>query len=162
MAYESFDPREVIRTQIGTNKATNPDDWEEQKVLTITHQGISYDIPMYMSEESLSKELPTLPFIDMNLMRVDYDPHDIGATTRKHEAYLDIGVYFTQSDEIDATTFGKAIVDELLNQLRTNQDSCAFTGINYLYLRNVRLLKQDNEKQVVYQYVIEVYCIYYD
>lgn len=162
MSFTSYDPRELIRSTIGTSKAVNPDSWEEQYVLTITHEGITYNIPIYLSEESLSKDLPSLPLIDINLMQVDYDPHDIGATTRKHEAYLDVGFYFTQSDEIDVATFGKAVVDELIDKVRSYQEACSFGGNSFVNVKGVRLLRNEKEKQVVYQYVIEIYCIYYD
>ena len=98
----------------------------------------------------------------MNLMLVDYDPHDVGATTRKHEAYIDVGVWFCQADEINPTTFGKAIVDELIDKVRTTQESCGFSNISFTNIRSVRLLTEDNGRQVVYHYVIELYCLYYD
>jgi len=162
MSHTSYDPRELIRSTIGTSKAVNPDSWDEQYVLSITYEGINYDIPIYLSEESLSKDLPSLPLIDVNLMQVDYDPHDIGATTRKQEAYLDIGFYFTVSDEYDAAGFGKAVLDEVLDKVRSYQETCSFGGSSFVNVRGVRLLRNTTEKQVVYQYVIEVYCIYYD
>lgn len=168
MSYSSFDPRKEIRETIGTAKAINPDSWDEQYCLSITHEGIDYDIPIYMSEESRSDELPTFPFIDMNIMEVSYDPHDVGATTRKSEAYIDIGFWFTSNDEINATDFGKDVIDQLINRVRTEQQSCSYSGIHYVYVRNVRLLrenqmsKQTQGRQVVYHYVVEIYAIYYD
>lgn len=168
MSYTSFDPRKHIRETIGTSKAINPDSWDEQYVLSITSSGLDYDIPIYLAEETKSDEQPSFPFIDMNLMQGDYEPHDIGATTRKCEAYIDIGIWYTASDEVNATDFGKDIVDQLINQVRTNQDSCNFTNVSYIYVRNVKLLREEQMskkqtgRQVVYHYVVEIYVIYYD
>jgi len=157
----SFDPRENIRTIICTEKYTNPDSWDAQKVISITHQGLSYDIPIYLSEESSSLDEPPFPFIDINLMQCTYDPHDIGATTRKMEAYMDVGFYFTTSDLKTPATFGKAVMDELIDKIRDYQETCSFDA-SFVNVRNVRLLREDDGRQVVYHYVVEIYAIYYD
>jgi len=75
----SYDPRKELREVIGEEKAVNPDSWDEQYCLTISHEDISYDIPIYLCEESRSKDLPSFPFIEINLMKVDYTPCDVGA-----------------------------------------------------------------------------------
>ncbi|RLI63603.1 MAG: hypothetical protein DRO67_05480 [Candidatus Asgardarchaeum californiense] len=159
---ESLDPRELIRTTIGTSKAVNPDSWDEQQVLSITVSNIDYNIPIYLSEESSSLEEPPFPFIDINLMSVNYEPHDIGATTRKMEAYLDVGIWFTANDNYDPAIFGKAIVDKLIDQVRDNQELCAFGSEYFINVRRVRLLRSGQGRQVVYHYVIEMYVINYD
>ena len=71
----SFDCRKDIRETIGTLKAINNDDWEEQYVISVTADGMDYDIPIYLAEESASLEEPPFPFIDLNIMNVTYDPH---------------------------------------------------------------------------------------
>jgi hypothetical protein len=162
VTFESYDPRELIRGIIGTSKALNPDSWEEQYVLVVTHEGKEFNIPIYLGEESLSKDLPAFPLIDMNLLKVDYEPHDVGARTRKHEAYIDIGIYYGQSDEIDSTTFGKAILDAFQDAIRSNQESCSFGPSSFVSIRSVRAIRDDNANQVVYRYNVELYCIYYD
>jgi hypothetical protein len=162
MGFTSYDPRSLIRGIIGTSKAMNPDSWEEQYVLPVSHNGITYNIPIYLGEESMSKDLPAFPLIDMNLLRVDYEPHDVGARTRKHEAYIDIGIFYSQSDEIDSTTFGKAILDTLVDAIRSNQETCSFGPSSFVSIRSVRALRNDNANQVVYQYNVELYCLYYD
>ena len=158
---ESFDPRENIRDVIGTSKAVNPDSWDEQYVLTITHEGDSYDIPIYLSEESSSFDEPPFPFIDINIMRCDYDPHDIGALTRKMEAYMDVGFWFTAQDHQTPATFGKAVLDELIDKVRDNQETCGFNA-HFINVRNVRLIREGSGRQVVFHYVVEIYAIYYD
>lgn len=158
----TYDPRQLVRETIGTEVAVNPDSWDEQWCLSITHNGIDYDIPMYLGEEARSKDLPPLPLIEINLMNVEYEPHDIGALTRKCEAYLDVGIYFTQSDEIDTADFGKAILDELMNNVRENQEACNFGDSAFVNVRTIRQRREEIGRQVVYQYVVEIYCLYYD
>jgi len=158
---ESFDPRENIRTIIGTSKAVNPDSWDEELVLSITHQGLTFNIPIYLAEESSSLDEPPFPFVDINLMNVEYVPHDVGATTRKMEAYMDLGFWFTYTDDVDPATFGKAVLDELIDKIRDNQETCGFNAF-FVNVRNIRLLREGSGRQVVFHYVIELYAIYYD
>lgn len=156
----SYDYRETIREVIGTEKALNPDSWEEQWVLEVTHNGETYDVPMYMCEETRSKDLPAFPFIDMCLMRCDYKPHDIAARTREHEAYIDVSVYYTQSDEYDSASFGRAIMDALVDAVRDAQQACGF-GENFVNVQSIKLHK-DNGKTVVFRYLVEIYCVWWD
>lgn len=159
---ESFDPRESLRTVIGTKKAVNPDSWNEADVITFTSEGFTHNIPIYLSEESASLEEPPFPFIDINLMNVSYSPCDIGAEWRKCEAYLDVGIWFTASDNYTASTFGKALLDELVNQVRTEQVACGFGSDHFANIRNISLKREGSGRQVVYHYVVEIYFIYYD
>ena len=158
----SFDPRELVRSTIGTSKAVNPDSWDEHYVLSITNEGDTYNIPVYLSEESASLEEPPFPFIDINLMKVTYEPHDVGATTRKHEAYLDVGIWFTANDNYTPAIFGKAILDKLIDQVRSEQEVCGFGNDHFVNVRNVRLQREGRGKQVIYHYIVEIYLIYYD
>ena len=158
----SFDPRELVRSTIGTSKSVNPDSWDEHYVLSITDEGLSYNIPIYLAEESASLEEPPFPFIDINLMTVNYEPHDVGATTRKMEAYLDVGIWFTANDNYSPATFGKAILDKLLDQMRSEQEICGFGNDHFANVRNVSLKRDTIGRQVVYHYVVEIYLIYYD
>lgn len=158
----TYDPRDLIRETIGEQKALNPDSWDEQWCLTITENDIEYNIPIYLLEESKSKDLPPLPLIDISIVEVDYEPHDIGALTRKCEAYLDVGVYYTCSDEINPQSFGKAILDELMSRVRDEQENCNFGNSAFISVRSIRQRKEEIGRQVVYQFIVEIYCLYYD
>jgi hypothetical protein len=161
---ESYDPRECIRGIIGETHAIKEDSWEEQSCVTIENNGEIQYIPIYLSEEVQSLDAPSMPFIDIKLMLVNYTPHDIGALTRKHEAYLDVGVWFTHVDDVDSTTFGKKIIDKIQDQIRTTQENCGFYDchIDFINLRSVRYIEETQGRQVIYRYVLEIYCIYYD
>ncbi len=95
-------------------------------------------------------------------MLVTYEPQDVGALTRKQEAVIDVGIYYTVADDVDSADFGKAIVDELISQIRTTQENCGFEDISFTNIRAVRFRKEESGKQVVCQYVVELYCLYYD
>lgn len=165
MSHSSFDPRICIREIIGESYAVNPNDWDEQYCIQVEDKKRNtLNVPIYLSEEIKSLDLPNLPFIDIKLMTVSYVPHDIGARTRKCEAYYDVGIWFTHTDNIDSTTFGKTIADEIQNQIRTHQEVCGFKDcpIDFINIGKVRYLEERNGRQVVFHYVVEVYCLYYD
>jgi len=159
MTFTSFDPRKSIRSKIGD--ATWDEDKGEGYAITVTDSdGETAYIPMYLAEEVRSEVLAEMPFLDMNLAYCTYEPHDIGASTRKHDAYIDIGLWFTNTDNIDATSFGKKICDDIINLIRTNQ--CSFDGITFINVEGVRHIREDKAHQVVFHYVITVYCLWYD
>jgi hypothetical protein len=159
MAYISFDPRKEVRTKIGTQI------WDKDKgtgyaIQAADSKGKTIYVPIYLSEEVRSEVLANMPFIDVNLALCTYTPQDVGAVTRQHEAYLDFGIWFTDTDNIDVTLFGKTICDEIVNQIRTNQ--CAFDNISFINVEEVRHIKEVQAHQVVYHYVVTVYVLWYD
>lgn len=165
MTHISYDPRRAIRDVICGLYAIKKGSWDEQYCITVENKhGDDIRVPVYLSEETKSLEQPSFPFIDIKLMLVNYTPHDIGALTRKHEAYFDVGIWFTLTDEVDSATFGKTITDEIQNQIRSTQELCGFHGcpIDFINVRAVRYLEETDGRQVVFHYVVELYCIYYD
>lgn len=82
MAFDSFDPREAIRTVI-TTAADLFSNGSEQRIITITDSvGNNYQIPIYLTEETKSDELPPLPLIEFGLLHETALPQDIAASTR--------------------------------------------------------------------------------
>lgn len=161
----SYDVRTCIREIIGTPRAINPDRWEDQYCIDIENRhGDTIYIPIYLAEEVKSETQPSMPFIDIKMMLTTYTPQDIGALTRKHEAYLDVGIWFTNTDEVDSTEFGRTIADEIQDQIRTTQEACGFHDcpIDFISVRAVRYLEEKEARQIIYHYVVEVYVIYYD
>jgi hypothetical protein len=165
MAHTSYDPRKKIRETIGTLHAVKKGSWDEQYCIPIADShGDTLYIPIYLGEEAKSLDEPSMPFIDIKIMLVEYTPHDVGALTRRHKAYLDVGIWFTHTDNVDSTAFGKKIIDKLQNLIRTTQENCGFSGcpIDFININTVRYLEESNGRQVVFHYVLELYCIYYD
>jgi len=159
MSYTSFDPRKTIRSVIGT------DFWDKDKgalyaLTTTDSKGKIQYIPFLLSEEVKAEVLMNMPFLEMNLAYCLYEPHDIGASTRKHDAYIDIGLWFADTDNIDVTSFGKDICDNIVNEIRTNQ--CSFPGITFINVEDIRHIRETRAHQIVFHYVITVYCLWYD
>ena len=66
---------------------------------------------MYFSERIKSNLLPSMPYIEMRIVKTYYLEHDVGATTRKMDSYIDLHVYVTDTDNIDREAVGKKIKD---------------------------------------------------
>jgi hypothetical protein len=159
--YKSYDPREVIRENIGKSKYRVGDSEEEYWMFEVKDKLTDdIEIPLYLAEEVKSGSIKEMPFIDMNLMQVEYAPHDIGARTRRHKAWLDIGLWYADTDNIDRHDFGKKIVDKLIDKIRSTQ--CGMTHIDFINVESVRLLREPGAHQVIYHYVISIYCLFYD
>jgi len=159
MTYTSFDCRKSIRETIGTTWWTE-EDGETWNSTVTDNDGTTIRIPIYLAEEVKSESLKEMPFIDLNLALVNYITNNVQGDKRKVEAYIDIGLWYTNTDNINITSFGKKIIDELQDKIRTNQ--CLFTGIDYITIENVKLLREPLAHQIVYHYVITVYAEYYD
>lgn len=115
---------------------------------------------MYLAEEVKSESLKEMPFLDMNIADVRYTPHDIGAATRKVDCYIDIGLWFADTDEIDRTSFGKSVCDKLVDLIRTYQSTT--DGITFMNVESIQNIREMRAHQVIYHYVITVYVLYYD
>jgi len=162
MTFSSFDPREALRTII-TTAVDLFQTGTDQRVITITDaNGNVYKIPVYLTEESKSDVLPPLPLIEFGLLHESAAPQDIGASTRKHEAVIDVHIYWQKSDDIEQNKFGKLISDELCDKIRTNQCGTV-SGTHFINVTNTgRVLTENYARQVVYHRIMEVYLLFYD
>jgi len=160
MAYISFDPRNSIRNKIGT-------DWDIEETgttvkciqITDNHNDPLY-IPMYFAETIKSENLPSMPYIEMRIVKTYYLEHDVGATTRKMDSYIDLHVYVTDTDNIDREAVGKKIKDFLQNAIRTNQYD--FDNIDWINVDSDDYLPETTGNQLVYHYIATIHCLYYD
>ena len=161
MVHTSHDPRKIYREAIGIEI----EDLDADKSLYCIRIEIDdlddIDVPMYLSTEIKTEELPTMPFIELHLLTSPSEPHDIGATTRKKEARIDIDIWYTDTDNIDVTSFGKQVADALCNLTRVNQ--CSVSDIDFMNITNEgRELIETRGRQVVFHLVLELYVLYYD
>jgi len=159
MAYSSFDPRKSIREKIGTTWWTE-EDGETWNISALDNDNTTIRIPIYLAEEVKSESLKEMPFIDLNLALVKYITNNVQGDKRKVEAHIDIGLWYTDTDNVNITSFGKKIIDELQDKIRTYQ--CLFPNIDYITVENVRLLRETNAHQTIFHYIITVYAEYYD
>ena len=162
MTKTSFDPRKAIREKIGTLKR-NFDDKINTYNLQITVGGSIHNtvnVPMYLAEEVKSGTIKEMPYMDMNLADCSYEPHDILASTRKVDCYIDIGLWFADTDNVDVTSFGKKVCDQISNLIRTHQSTT--DGITFMNVESIVNIREIKAHQVIYHVVITVYCLYYD
>lgn len=162
MAFESHDPREYIREFIGTNWDAQ-EDGEMASCVTIEDaEGDTTYIPMYLTEEVKSEILPSMPFMEMEIPpgATTYEPHDIGASTRKMESLINLHIYFTDTDNIDRTEFAKKIKDRMHHLIRSNQ-SCT-PGITFMNIEDDGLEEETDGRRVAFHYIAVLYVLYYD
>ena len=160
--YTSYDPRELIRTTIGTTWWTE----EEGDLYTVNITDNDYNtvrIPLRLAEEVKTESLDELPYIEMALIYTQYTPWDIGASTRQREAYIDCHLYFTDTDNVVPATFAKAVMDKVQDLIRDAH--CTFgnsTNRMFVNIGEVRYIREPKAHQVVFHYVFEIYAIHYD
>jgi len=162
MAITSHDPRKSVRSTICTSGWAE-DIGDYYYISIIVASGETIKVPMFVAEEVKTESIKEMPWLEMDLADCTYEPHDVGAVTRKAEAYIDISLEFANTDKIDATSFGKKVFDELQKQIRTHQRNCTFnTDTTFVNVRNIRHLRENRAHQVVFKYVLTLYVLFYD
>lgn len=157
--YTSFAPRKIIRSTIGAKGYT--DDDETYYYLSIVDDvNDTLKVPIYLGEEVKSGSLPNLPYITLRPMNTVYSVGDVAGRIYEHWAYIDVMVEFTDMENIDRTSFGEKIIDEIVNQVRNNQATT--TGIQFIDILAVRYFDPPRGHQVVYTYVVEIRAWYND
>jgi len=161
MVFVSFDPRDSIRNKIGTSWDVE-ENGDIVKCIVITdNDGATLYIPMYFSERIKSENLPSMPFIEMQIKKTYYTPADVAAAVRKKESYIDLHFYCTDTDNIDREAVGKKVKDFLQNAIRTNQ-SCSFENIDWINIDSDNYLPETTGNQLVYHYVMTIYTQFSD
>lgn len=163
MAYTSHDPRKAVRSTIGTSG------WEESigdyYYITVTgDDNAPVKVPIFMAEEVKTESIKEMPWIEMDLALVTYEPNDVGAATRKAEAHIDMSVEFADTDNIDATSFGKKVIDEIVNQVMTHQINCTFPAATttFVTVEDIRHIREKRAHQIIFKYIVTLYVLYYD
>lgn len=156
----SYDPRDDIREQIGT-EIYNFELKQTVYVAQVTDQDLrTINIPIYDEEEVRSRELPTLPFISLKLAYNINEPHNVGATVRKFIAYVDVDVAYAATENIDIKDFGKKIKDWLHNETRTYQATT--TNVFFMNIEDERYVSETNGRQVFFHYILTLKCEWHD
>lgn len=159
--YNSFDPRYTIRKAIGTTWWTE----EEGELWTVNitdDNGDTVRIPLLLAEEVKTESLDEMPYMSMRMVYTTYEPHDIGAETRKRETYIDVHLYFTDTDNISTISFGKAVADKMHDLVRDAQCTFAANNDTFMNIREVRYIEEKLAHQVVFHYIFTIYAIHYD
>ena len=161
--FESFDPREAYRSKLASLWNVNKDcDGLEKCIYIEDSKGDRVYIPMYLSEEVKSEQLPALPFLELEIPPggTTYEPQDIAASTRKMESFILIHIYFTDTDNINRNEFAKKIKDRLHDLTRYYQSTTE--GIVFMNIEDDGLEEETDGHRVVFHYIATLYCLYYD
>jgi len=136
-------------------------DGENEYCLLVTdNNNDTIYVPLWLSEEIKTVDLPELPFIEMHLTTTLATPHDVMAAVRKYDVYIDLNVRYADTDNIDSTSFGKKIADEIVNQVRTNQSVVTNTFMNIM--DESKVMQESSARQVVFHRVLTLYVWYSD
>lgn len=160
MVFTAFDPRDSIRNKIGTDWDTEDNGNIEKCILITDNDNAPLYIPMLKSEEIKSENLPSMPYIEMQMKKTYYTPADVAAAVRKKDCYIDLHAYITDTDNIDREAVGKKVKDFLQNAIRVNQ--CSFVGIDWINDESDDYLPETTGNQLVYHYVMTIYVQFSD
>jgi hypothetical protein len=162
MAFESFDPRDTIRQNI-TVETDLFSNGKTQRVINCTMvSGATHQIPVYLTEEIKSGDLPPMPHISFGLLYAKSSPQDIGANTRKNIAIIDAKIAFTKMDEETQLDFGEWIATMLVDTIRNNQTSL-IPGVSFVDAQTIyHIPVESGSRQVIFYIVIEIEATYYD
>ena len=152
MAFVSYDARKTIREAIGTGSWDVNNQRDEYNIDVVKSNGETSHVPLLLSEECRSGSLPEMPFIKMHRALTRYVPHGIQGAVRKVTSYIDLKLYFTNTDDIDIVLYKQKILDALQNAVRNNQSTMA--GLYWANLEDERDVEEDDGQQVTYVYIL--------
>lgn len=160
MSYKSGDSRVALREKIGTEKYVNGEDI--YCIIATDKYDDNVNIPMYLPGECRTEDMPPLPFIEINLVSVNAEPHNIGGNIRKTTAYLDMNIYYANTDNIEATTFGKTVADEIIDCVTQNRSSVTDTYFVEVINDGREIPEYKDGKIVAFHRVLELKATNYD
>ena len=158
--FYAYDPRDSIRQTIGTARWNFAQGCTSYYSCLTDDDGEEYNVPIYLSEETQVESLPEMPFIEMHTAHVSYAPHNPGATIREMRSYVDIFIYFTNTDNITPANLMKKINDDLQDKVRVDQSNV--TGTWFFHIVDERHQKEVEGKQVQFTCILTLECIWTD
>ena len=153
---EAFDPRVYIRNQIGYTKYMDRED--RSTVSVVDDRNDKVYIPLYLPGEVRTGNLPVMPFIEMVLVTSPAVTMDIGGGVKEQEAYLDFNIYYTNTEHITASEFGKTVADEIESKILTNRSSVSYTYFVEVVNSGREIIEAEEGKQVIFHRVLEIKC----
>ena len=158
MTHYSFDIRDEIRDAIGYQWNIHGDDRSTVSVTDSWNDTIY--IPLLLPGEVRSGELPTMPFIEMNLISAPAITKNIYGDIKRNEAYIDLNLYYANQDNISATTFGRVVANricDLIDDYRISTTSAFFIEV----INSSREIIEITGRQPVFHRVIELKAMNY-
>lgn len=158
MTYYSTDPRESIRNTIGYTLDYNSDNVDESVVSVTDSYGDYVYLPLLLPEETRAGKLYPMPFIEMLLVTSPARVHNVQGDVREQKSYIDFHVWYTNQDNISATTFGKKVGDRIVDLIMTYRHSVP--SVYWMeVLNDGREIVEEVNNQVVFHRILEVYTI---
>jgi len=157
---ESFDIRKAVIDQIGYSWDVDGDGTNESCVSILDTVNDTIYIPMGLPGKTRTGTMYEMPLIEVTL--VDSPSRIVGIEhTIKNECYFDFNIYFTNTDNITADTFGKTVADEICDKIYDNYISVS--TVYYVEVINSgRELFEQEGKSIVFHRIVECYGMNYD
>ena len=153
--YTALDPRVYIRNQIGYSKYLNEMDCSTISV-TDNWDDTVY-IPLYLPGEVRTGDLPPMPFIEMTLRTSPAHAMSIGGGVRNQECYMDFNIYYTHTEQVTPTEFGKTVADEIIDKITIDRSSVASTYFVEIVNDGREIIEQTEGKQTIFHRVLETH-----
>jgi hypothetical protein len=158
--YNSFDPREKIRTKIGYSHYMNGH--QESTVSVTDNENTVVYLPLLFPDEARGQDSREMPFIEMTLMSQPCTTHNISGDAHIEESYVDLHIYYTNTDNITPNVFGKAVADEIVDKITQNRhDVNGTVWIEVINKGREQFEQAINGTMIVFHRIIEVYCVNY-
>ena len=163
IVFSSFDPRDDIRGQIATEKDIDNDNVDEYVISVTDNWNDTVEIPLLFPAEARTGDMAEMPFIEMVLVNQPATTRNVGGDVKYQEAYIDFNIYYANTDNISAGTFGRKVADELVNLITTNRSSVSDTYFIEVINNGRELFEHDSSgKIVVFHRILEVRVDNYD
>ncbi len=162
MTKYSFDPREAIRETIGTQLDYNQDNVDEYVIQVTDDWGDTVSLPLLLPGETRSNEQYTMPYIEMILIAAPSETHNISGDVKLQRAHIDFNIWYTNTDNITPTSFGKQVADKICQLIDTYR--CSVSSAYFVEVTNDgrELIEELEGKQIVFHRIVEVAAINYN
>lgn len=157
MAYYSIDPRKDIKDTIGYTLDYNNDNVDESVVTVVDDYGDNVYLPLLLPEQTRAGKIYPMPFIEMQLVTSPGQVHNVQGDVREQKAYIDFHIWYTNTDNISACTFGKKVSDKIVDLIMIYRHSVP--SLMWMEVINDgREIIEEVNNQVVFHRILEVYC----
>ena len=159
ISYWSFDIRDNIRNKIGTARDVDGDDQDELTISVVDDWNDTIYIPLFVPADVRTGEMPNMPFVEMTMVDTPVRTHNVQGDVKFQEAYIDFNIYYTNTDHISATTFGRVVADEIVSKITDNRHSVPSCYFCEVINDGREIIESYNEgKSVVFHRVVSIYC----
>ena len=165
LSYTAFNPISDIVETIGDHWDVDGDGTNES-VISFDYpdgdyKGSRCSVPMLTTAETRTGELPYMPFIEVTLVDSPGAVHNISGSVRRDEAYVDLNIYATNTDEINSMdTWMQACKDQIINRIMNFRNSVS----NCTWVEPIdvgREIIETTGKKTIFHHVVSLYAMNY-